>query len=169
MATKPNFIYTFVAYRENGVDTCRGCVMGRSDSDFELKTFTDPEMLAAYWAQHKFSAPTDREFCSYDYTLLLNGVEPHHDIEWDEQYQDKESNESFFVLERNRVMERVEFHFSLLQDDQRQRDVQAAAALAAKQKEEAAKMVAAQEEKELREFRRLHAKFGGQVDSSGGK
>jgi hypothetical protein len=66
--------FTLICYRPNGTDTCRNCVMGRSDSDFELKVFDNPEGAADHWAakllEDKSSA---REVCSWEITLLIDG------------------------------------------------------------------------------------------------
>ena len=42
---KPD-IFTLIAYRPNGIDTCRGCLVGKSDSDMEINFFADIESIA---------------------------------------------------------------------------------------------------------------------------
>jgi hypothetical protein len=80
-------VYTLVGYRPNGTDSCRNCVMGRSDSDFFLNVHTDVERLADEWARRRFNEAqgASREICSYEYTLLINGLD--------------ESSEEFPLLE----------------------------------------------------------------------
>lgn len=85
VATPPAHTYTLVCYRANGVDTCRGCVMGRSDSDFELRVFTSPEDVAFLWAQKlRENASNGREYCDWDITLLIDGKEDWYDEEGNE-------------------------------------------------------------------------------------
>ena len=68
--------YTIVAYRPDGVDTCRNCVMGRSSSDFELRVFRSAEEAADFWAAKDFeSAYRAREYCSWELTLLVDGLD----------------------------------------------------------------------------------------------
>lgn len=80
MNTAPNFTYTLVGYREDGVDTCRGCVMERSSSDFFLKVCFTAEDVAAEWARRLFDEESNgREYCSFEYTLLLDGRDDNND------------------------------------------------------------------------------------------
>lgn len=78
---------TLITYREDGVDTCRGCVMDRSSSDFSLNVFTDIESLVQHWAKHRWNLPEGREFCETEYTLLIDGAEPYtcHDLEFEHE------------------------------------------------------------------------------------
>lgn len=68
-------LITVLAYRCNGVQTRRCCVVGRWDSDFETFTTTDPD-AAAEWMV-KFMAPKDNAYYegSYDLKVLINGAE----------------------------------------------------------------------------------------------
>lgn len=68
--------YTIVAYRPNGVDTCRNCVMGTSDSAFEIEHSTSPEEAAKQWARFFMDDRKhrqDREVSSWEVTLLIDG------------------------------------------------------------------------------------------------
>ena len=66
--------YTLICYRPNGTDTCRNCVMGRSDSDFELKVFDNAGDAADHWATKLLEDKTSaREVCSWEITLLIDG------------------------------------------------------------------------------------------------
>lgn len=82
MNTAPNYTYTLVGYREDGVDTCRGQVMDRSGSDFFLSVFPTAEEVAAEWARRLFAEEdSGREYCSFEYTLLLDGRDDNNDPE----------------------------------------------------------------------------------------
>ena len=78
---------TLITYREDGVDTCRGCVMDRSSSDFSLNVFTDIESLVQHWAKHRWNLPEGREFCETEYTLLIDGADPYtpHELEFEHE------------------------------------------------------------------------------------
>ncbi len=67
--------YTVVAYRPDGVDTCRGCVMNRSSSDFELRCFQDLQAAAQWQADKLMDSPSGREYCSWEFTLLVDGLD----------------------------------------------------------------------------------------------
>lgn len=161
MSTKPDFIYTLVAYRENGVDTCRGCVMGRSDSAFELTVFTDADKLARHWARHMADAPHGLEYCSYEYTLLLNGHDRDNDPDWDDEaYLDPATGQSWYELERERVQQLVEAETSAIQQAQRLEQQRLAAEAEAKRQVQARREAEATEARERAELARLQAKFG---------
>jgi len=67
-------IFTLIAYRPNGIDTCRGCLMGQSDSDLEINSYTDIESIAkAIFKYKEIDKKSDREYCDYDLTILING------------------------------------------------------------------------------------------------
>ncbi len=66
--------YSVAAYRPDGVDSCRGCVMARSDSAFDLRSFTNVEDAARFWASKEFeSKHSDREYASWELTVLVDG------------------------------------------------------------------------------------------------
>jgi hypothetical protein len=78
--TKAPRTYTLICYRPNGIDTCRNCVMDRSDSDFELRTFDEPEAAAEFWAQKLWEdGQAGRAYCSWEITLLIDGREDWYD------------------------------------------------------------------------------------------
>lgn len=68
-------IYTVLAYRPNGADYCKGCLMGTSDSDFEFHTGDNLDQAARFAAEIEFGAPEGYEFCGYEFTYLVNGKE----------------------------------------------------------------------------------------------
>ena len=78
---------TLITYREDGVDTCRGCVMDRSSSDFSLNVFTDIESLVQHWAKHRWNLPQGREYCSTEYTLIIDGADAYtpHELEFEHE------------------------------------------------------------------------------------
>lgn len=71
-----NDIFTLIAYRPNGIDTCRGCVMDRSDSDLEINSYDNIEDIAtSIFKYNEISENSDREYCEYDLTILINGYQ----------------------------------------------------------------------------------------------
>jgi len=69
---------TIVQYRSNGSDYCMGCLMDSSDSDFEISHTTDLDEAARIIGQRAFEDKTsDREYASWDITILQNGLEEH--------------------------------------------------------------------------------------------
>ena len=124
--------YTVLAYRENGVDTCRNCVMDQSDSAFEFKVFDTSDEAAQFWAEKVYDSLTSaRHFCSWDLTLLVNGKE---DYDEDIEYVD--------------IKERAKPYIAALQEKERKRKediaTKEAAKLADKQKADNAAREAAE-------------------------
>lgn len=81
-------IYTIIKQRDNCVDTCRGCVMGSSDSDFEIVATDDRETAISYTTQYLASglALRDeylnkdwREYYETEVYVLVNGWNPQVD------------------------------------------------------------------------------------------
>lgn len=71
-----NDIFTLIAYRPNGIDTCRGCVMDRSDSDLDIRSYDSIEEVAtSIFEYNEISRNSDREYCEYDLTVLINGYQ----------------------------------------------------------------------------------------------
>jgi len=67
--------YTLIAYRPNGDDYCRGCLMDSSDSAFELTGDDSLEVIANTIAQYIFhNSIREREFCEWEMTFLINGI-----------------------------------------------------------------------------------------------
>ena len=88
-------IYTIVAYRPDGVDTCRGCVMARSSSDFECRAFSSMEEAAQFWATKRLESSTSaREYCSWEITALIDGLDC--DSWWTLKGQDCDDDEPPF-------------------------------------------------------------------------
>lgn len=72
--------YTVLVYWPDGVDTCRNCEMGRSSSDFEYKIFELLDDAVKFWAAKIYdSQVSDREYCSWELTLLIDGVDDSED------------------------------------------------------------------------------------------
>ena len=59
--------YTLIAYRKNGVQTCRGCVVDRWDSDFKYETNLTREEVIQKLAECRV---TNQEGGAYDDTLV---------------------------------------------------------------------------------------------------
>lgn len=73
--------YTVICYRENGEDTCRGQVMERYASDLQLLAESSLPAIALAWATFEIRANQERG-PSYEYTLLINGVEHEYTEEY---------------------------------------------------------------------------------------
>lgn len=79
-------IFTLIAYRPNGIDTCRGCLMGQSDSDLEINSYTNIESIAkAIFKYKEIDKKSEREYCDYDLTILINGHDRYSCKDDDEQ------------------------------------------------------------------------------------
>lgn len=67
--------YTIIAYRPDYVDTCRGCVMGRTGSELETGFF-DNLLDAATFAVgfENREEESDPSYASWETTLLVDGL-----------------------------------------------------------------------------------------------
>lgn len=68
-------LYTLVAYKDHGQDSCRGCVMEEYPAEHSLWTGTSSVSLAKHWAEllirnHK----KERGDCNFEFAFLINGV-----------------------------------------------------------------------------------------------
>lgn len=90
MTNEKNLHLTLIAYRPNGIDTCRGCLMGTSDSDLNISEHRTIESIANQIQDFsEIDEKSDREYCSYDITILLDGREQWSYLETDtEEYSD---------------------------------------------------------------------------------
>jgi len=67
---------TIVKYRANGIDTCRGCLVGSSDSDHEIYVTDDEDDAARSIAEKLFEdRNSNSEFCNWEITILFNGLD----------------------------------------------------------------------------------------------
>src|SRR5574343_837212 len=67
--------YTLTAYREDGVSSCRGCITGRSGSDFQLIESDDEETFIKEWANLiHFNRTREDVYCEYEFTLFYDGM-----------------------------------------------------------------------------------------------
>jgi hypothetical protein len=157
--------YTVLAYREDAVDTCRGCVMDRSSSAFEVKCFQSNDEAIKYWAEKRYADTTsERHLASWELTLLVDGLD--RDSWWDVNSQ---------AYDAGLVDEPAFYGMDSLSEPYLQElRVEAAERVRIVSEEKAAKAaearrVAAIEEgrKELAEFTRLSAKFGAVVPPAG--
>lgn len=84
--------YTIIAYRPNGVDTCRGCVMGTTGSEIETGFFQDA-LEAATFAVGFEDRPheADPSYSAWEITLLVDGLDENAwwaDKDWREEELD---------------------------------------------------------------------------------
>lgn len=151
----PVCVYTLVAYRANGVDTCRNCVMGQSDSDFAMGTFKSRDEAAQFWAAKRWeSKHSAREYCSWEVTVLINGVSRDDLWQIDDDLYDT-LDPVFEDLSR-----RCDLALQALADkDAEQKRLQAAAQEQARQEAEA-RAAQARHARDLAELARLQALYG---------
>lgn len=145
------FTYTLVVYRPNGVDTCRNCVMGTSNSDFEIEVFNDMAALAEWKAKHFFSRTKDREYCDPEYTLLLDGLreDDERGDDSEERYEERRACERLFSAALARLNAEAAERKRLAQQDAERKAAEAAAEATAKR-----------EKAERAQYMALKAKFG---------
>ena len=81
----PAHVYTLLCYRPNGYDSARNCIIGRSDSAFEFRTFHSADDAAAAWvAKEQEDKTSGREYAAWELTLLIDGKEQCFDGRADE-------------------------------------------------------------------------------------
>jgi hypothetical protein len=159
-------LYTLIAYKENSVDTCRGCVMDAYGSAFEAWSGTEAERLAEHWAMLRERNRTmGRGESGYAFLLFIDGVPaPNSDV----VEGDKDAKARDALWERQEDLTPAFDHIRELTDSKvaaQNRLREEAAAQAAHKallaKEEAARKAAiAKEAAERAEFERLATKFG---------
>jgi hypothetical protein len=149
--TKAPHTYTLVCYRPNGLDTCRNCVMGRSDSDFMLRVFDQPDDAAEYWAQKLWEDKNSgREYCSWEVTLLIDGRE-----DWYDSRPDSEELEA--AADHVKALAKLIFARKSEDDRQTRERLEVEAAAAQKAAAEAAERV--QKEMQRQTYLQLKAIF----------
>lgn len=156
-------VYSLIAYKSNSVDTCRGCVMDRFDSDFELQTTTEESELVARWAQLlKRNRDRTRGEGGFDITLLINGADA--DLESELAGDDWDAWEILNDL-RNRLETEANAAYQALVAAEQAAQAAAAqrAALQAEAAREARRLQAEADERAT--FTRLKAKFEGASDA----
>ena len=79
------FRYTLHAYRENGADYCRGCLMGSSHSDYKvISKNTKEELINEFAKLIHFNNTSGLEYAAYEFTLYEYG----QDLTYSEDYDD---------------------------------------------------------------------------------
>jgi hypothetical protein len=74
-------VYTVLAYKEDNVDTCRGCVMDRWGSDFQYGVFDTIEEAAQFQFDVGKRAQYEKYEREHEFTILVNGRECDDDDE----------------------------------------------------------------------------------------
>lgn len=142
--------YTIIGYKDNGEDTCRGCVMSRWDSALDIRTSRGPREATKHIAEFLYRNLTKDRYSdgSWEVTVMFNGI-PQDEL-WDRN---------------NTIMTHNPYHRMYRRAEKlaKGRHEQEVADKAAK---EAAEKVAReeverrkQEQKELETYNRLRAKF----------
>lgn len=161
--SRPAFTYTLLAYRPNAVDTCRNCVMGRSESEFEFQVFASAEELATWWARHETRVPHGREYAPFEYTVLLNGRDEDHEPSWadlPDEDLDPESGSPWFEVERIRIRELLEAERATLAAAKKAEADRLAAEAEVQRLVAEKAAAAAREARDLADLKRLTAKYG---------
>lgn len=73
---------TILAYRPDGQDTCRGCLMGSSSSDFQILTTYDHREFIEFWLdklKNQWEMKGDRAYCNWEIHVIDPEGE-HHDV-----------------------------------------------------------------------------------------
>lgn len=143
-------LYTLIAYRPNGSDSCRGCLMGQSDSDHKIIITENMDKVSAEWAKFKFEDKyADREFCHWDVTLLRNGMCISGYVDVDESPCGEDDD---YDVRKSIEAKADEYLKDMVRDHEE--EVQ-------RKKEEAIRLAEQKKlDRELEEFNRLKAKFG---------
>jgi hypothetical protein len=162
MTANPKFTYTLVGYREEGSSSCRGCTMERSSSEFFLTVCFTADEVAAEWARRLFSEEgLGREYCEFDYTLLLNGLDEHNDPDKreDESACNPETGYGYAEEARSAIAARVKELVAQLKADKLAAEELAKKQLAAQEIGRRERQRIEQEAAERAEYARLQAKF----------
>jgi hypothetical protein len=143
--------YTIIAYRPNGVDTCRGCVMGRTGSELEtgfFSTLLDAATFAVGFENREEEA--DPSYSAWEITLLADGLDENEwwkDRDWREVEHDPFEefrslrDEAIKAAEEKRCLEKQRKEAAAAE----QRRRQAAAAVLAKEEAERVQLRALKE------------------------
>ncbi len=134
-------IFTIMAYKQDNIDTCMGCVVGRYDSDFQWKSTTDEAEVTQFIASILVEdSQLDHYECEHEITFLIDG----------EEYPDSEDHQE--------IKSRIEANAKQIADGK------IAGIKAAKEKIEADKSSKEQDRKaaaERKQYEDLKAKFEG--------
>jgi hypothetical protein len=143
----PTPLYTLVAYRPDGVDSCRGHVMASSSSECSLQFFRDEAELVEAWARElSESAGRGREFASVECTLLIDGRDSY-------QWWEEPENEHATEAPHDALQRRAEARCLVLRDAVARKE-------AAHKAEAGRKAQEAATARERATYELLHARFG---------
>lgn len=135
-----DMLFTVVAYRPNGVDVCRGCLVAQSDSDFEMFSTTNESEVVECLARYRVEDLTsDYEYSCWEVAVLQNGRTPE-----DDDY-DFDIEHRLGVQATKLAQQKKEQHDNAEEEKQR---------AAAKKRADEAK------QRELKELARLQEKYG---------
>jgi hypothetical protein len=149
--------YTVIAYRPDGIDTCRGNVMDRSSSELDVRCFQDLDGAVKFWAEKQYdSTVSERHFCSWELSLLVDGMD---DNLWSELNDD-----SLDVLRPDppwwKINDLSKPHVDALRLTAVEKARKAEEARKAKSEEALRQAAAKKELDDQAEFQRLSVKFG---------
>jgi len=138
--------YTIIAYRPEGADYCRGCLMDSSSSDHAIRYCETEQEAAEAIAGYRFeSNHSGREYASWETTLLIDG---RNYVETDE-YPD-----AF-----DRVEAQAQQHLQRLEQEHREEEQRQKDAEARRKQEKKRQDEIAAEETDRREYERLTRKY----------
>jgi hypothetical protein len=149
-------IITVIAYKENSVDTCRGCVMDRYDSDLEMFSSDKPEAVADFVAN--LQAKDLDHYSSFNFTYLINGRCFHYDYTYVGENLSEELDYDIFS-------DQEEIITNIRQDANARTEVIAQQRQEVKEREqkaEKAREQAIQKKREREQYEKLKAQFEGE-------
>jgi hypothetical protein len=145
--------YTIIAYRPDHVDTCRGCVMGRTGSDHEISFYSELQQAAEKAADYDTrDEERDAAYAAWQVTLLVDGLD---ESEWwaDRDWREEETDpfETFNALKNEALKTTAERK----REEKRRQEQQEADA----RRRRAVAAAAAKEEAERLQLRELLEKY----------
>lgn len=150
-------IYTIAAYRPNSHYSRRQCVMGTSESDFELhvcQTFDEAVEIGASYLMK--DADRDEAYAEWELNFLVDGMDENAWWGTDPDYVSETTWDTFDRLAREKCAQNLR--------DQKRKKEEADLEARMERDRLAAKAALAEqqraEERDLEEFKRLSEKFG---------
>lgn len=147
MDTAADTRFTLICYKEDSTESCKGCVMERYSSDFQIYHEVSFEAVALKLANMMLTnKKSERGEAFYEFTLLING----EDSQW------TDAGEAIYARARTLVGEMVA--------EELERANAAAAAQEVQRQAEALVAAESRRQRELAELRRLKNLYEGEAE-----